>query len=124
MGYRPFALTIEDPEIAYDFYAGNMVLIAFIEIDVLLARFRSRGLNATYLTDDDWCISAVVTFDNGSTSEMRIGTHIFGRLFYEFLSLEWFVEENIPRSRLSPDEYKTTTATDSTETPLSEPETP
>jgi hypothetical protein len=92
--YYPFTLSITNPEHLYDFYNGEFVIIIAVELDYVSRYFKDHGFTATYLHDDPWFITAVTDGASGEDSPaLKISAHFWGRLYAEFLSLDWLLTE-------------------------------
>ena len=93
LGYTPFALTFSAADVATRFYAGDFVMSIFVDLDVVAARLRDRGL-ALEVTDDPerpWRITPT-GLPEGSTDGMSYASfHLVGRLGAEFVTLDWLI---------------------------------
>ncbi|MBI5678719.1 MAG: hypothetical protein HZC52_09605 [Planctomycetes bacterium] len=98
-GYFPLTLSIRDPAALYKFYRGGLTLLVFIKPKTIEQKCKDKGFTAEILFDEEWAIKLVnpklIPYDDGA---IRIGRHIFGRIFGEFLSLDWFLNEMMDRS--------------------------
>jgi hypothetical protein len=98
LGYYPFSLSIYDPEDWYDFCSGRLVLIVAVETKSLEDKLSPHGISVTIT--GEWDRFPIELTCNGLDTEpdkSLIGGHFFGRLFYEFLSLDWMLEELVYR---------------------------
>lgn len=94
MGYYPFTLSIYDPRDWYDFCSGKLMLVVAVETKAIEDKLSNHGISANIT--GDWGSYPVTLTSKGSgeePSESLVGGHFFGRLFYEFLSLDWMLEE-------------------------------
>ena len=93
-GYYPFTLSISDPEALYEFYRGCLFIVVLVDYGVIRKKFSSQGLEAEILSDKD-CILEIRNVDQteGDWRYHRIARHLFGRLFAEFLSLDWLLQD-------------------------------
>lgn len=97
-GYYPFSLSIYDPRDWYDFCSGKLMLVVAVETKAIEDKLSSHGISVKIT--GDWGSYPVRLTSKGSSdkpSESLVGGHFFGRLFYEFLSLDWMLEELIYR---------------------------
>jgi len=99
IGYYPFSLSIYDPRDWYDFCSGKLMLVVAVETKAIEDKLSGHGISVKIT--GDWATYPVTLISSkGSgekTSESLVGGHLFGRLFYEFLSLDWMLEEIIYR---------------------------
>lgn len=96
LGYYPFSLCFNDPEDWYDFCSGRLMLVVIVETGVIQDKLSQHGISVTIT--NDWDGFPIKLTENGSDTEQNkslVGGHFFGRLFYEFLSLDWMLEEFI-----------------------------
>jgi len=98
MGYYPFSLSIYDPADWYDFCLGKLVLIIAVEMKTIKDKLASHGISVDITGDwGTYPITLTSSGVNKEPSKSLVGGHFFGRLFYEFLSLDWMLEEWIYR---------------------------
>jgi len=94
MGYYPFALSIYEPRDWYDFYSGKLMLVVVVETKAIEDKLSRHGISVDIR--EDWGNYPITLTSKGSgreSSKSLVGGHFFGRLFYEFLSLDWMLEE-------------------------------
>lgn len=97
-GYYPFSLSICDPRDWYDFCSGKLMLVVAVETKAIEDKLSSHGISVNIT--GDWGSYPVTLTSKGSgeePAESLVGGHFFGRLFYEFLSLDWMLEELVYR---------------------------
>jgi len=94
VGYYPFALSIYDPGDWYDFYSGKLMLVVVVETKAIQDKFSRHGISVN-LTEDwgNYPVTLTGKGSGGESSESLVGGHFLGRLFYEFLSLDWMLEQ-------------------------------
>jgi len=92
--YYPFLLSFKDPEIAFRFYNGDVVIVvavAMVHVSNVLAA-RDWKVHVTEELDMHWELEwtgkGEQVWDNNRVS---VGAHMIGRLGGEFLSLDWFL---------------------------------
>jgi len=93
-GYYPFVLSIYDPKDWYDFYSGRLMLVVGVETKAIEDKLSRHGISVNIR--EDWGNYPITLTRKGpgeQSSESLVGGHFFGRLFYEFLSLDWMLEE-------------------------------
>lgn len=98
LGYYPFSLSIYDPEAWYDFCAGRLMLIVAVETTIIENKLSRHGISIKIT--GEWNRFPIELTDKGYGAESNkslVGGHFFGRLFYEFLSLDWLLEELVYR---------------------------
>lgn len=96
LGYYPFSLTIRDPQDWYDFSSGNLMLVVFVETERIAAKLKPHGISA-HITGEWESYPLLLDSDitGAEPSKSKVGGHFFGRLFYEFLGLDWMLEQFI-----------------------------
>jgi hypothetical protein len=97
--YYPFTLSIRDPETLYRFYEGSLLIFVIIDMAVVSTRLETHNLQVELLDDREWALQITpqefATIDG--FTPMRIGRHFLMRVPFEFLSLDWFLDELIER---------------------------
>jgi hypothetical protein len=95
-GYWPFTLSISSSEALYRFYSNALTILVLVDSEVIEETFRAHGLQTELNLDENWAVRLSST---GPTDDewiaAGISRHLFGRLFAEFLSLHWLLEEAI-----------------------------
>jgi hypothetical protein len=87
--YLPFTSSIRNPLDLYDFLVGNLTLIVVVDLAVLCDRLATPGWKAS-LVDDEF--SSILMEHAASGAKLAISTQFVGRLGFEFMSMDWFVE--------------------------------
>lgn len=102
-GRFPYTLSIRDPQALFDFYCGWLHVNVIVEVETMSARFVAHGLKMNFVEDEDVALSITNTDPNKANErfDTLLSRHYFERLAYEFLSLDWFVEENVRRADFS-----------------------
>jgi len=98
MGYYPFSLSIYDPVDWYDFCSGKLMLVIAVETKTIKDKLSNYGISVNIT--GDWGTYPIILTSKGTdegSSKSLVGGHFFGRLFYEFLNLDWMLEEWIYR---------------------------
>lgn len=105
LGYYPFSLSIRDAEAWYDFCSGRLMLFVFVETKVVQDKLSRHGIKIEITGQwDRYPIILTSDESGGKPGGTIVGGHYFGRLFYEFLSLDWMLEEFAYRWNHEPDE--------------------
>ena len=92
-GYSPFTLSITNPKAAFDFWAGQLVIVVVADTQEIKDAFERRGYGVDCDFDGARPITVFIPgIDATGEGQASIGSHLFSRLFTEFLSLEWMVE--------------------------------
>jgi hypothetical protein len=100
IAYYPFTLSLRCPEHLFRFYAGDFVVLAVVDSDVISSSLRSQNLHITFLDDESWAVQLSKKDDEGEDwATIQISSHFWCRLAVEFLSLKWFLEEVIKISK-------------------------
>ena len=102
-GRYPYTLSITNPLALFDFYSGRLHVNVILDIAAISTKFEHHGMEATLMDDGDVAL-ILVNKDPAKANDrwdMFISRHFFERVAYEFLSLDWFVEENARRVEIS-----------------------
>jgi len=94
-GRYPYTLSIRDPQALFDFYSGTLHVNAIVDVGAMAAKFASFGLKMAFEEDEN----IALTIENTDPAkpdrfDLALSRHFFERVAYEFLSLDWFVEES------------------------------
>jgi hypothetical protein len=100
LGYYPFSLSIYEPDNWYDFYLGKLMIIIAADTKVIEEKVSRQGISIKIT--GEWNKFPIEITDLGSdgrnkSNKSLVGGHFFGRLFYEFLSMDWLMDEIIYR---------------------------
>ncbi len=95
-GYVPSILSIRDTDAFIAFLRGELILTVAVDPSVIHKRFKELGFETEFKNDEKWAIR--VTCSKHEDFYMMVGQHFFGRIFAEFLSLDWFMNELIHRA--------------------------
>ncbi|HAS6168174.1 TPA: hypothetical protein I7158_21315 [Vibrio vulnificus] len=95
--YYPFTLSIKSSKSLYKFINGDVFIIVIIDFAVIEMEVQKLGLDVEPVFDGAIALALSKKVD-GFDEPFRflVSEHYFGRLAYEFLSLEWFFKELIP----------------------------
>jgi len=85
----PFTLSIRDADSLYDFIRGEITLAVAVDPSELVRQFSVDGIDVILRDDDN--TYAVWMRRKGQPGTSAVSRQMFGRLFYEFQSLSWFV---------------------------------
>ena len=97
LGYYPFSLSIYEPSAWYNFYSGNLMIIVAIDTKVIEEKLSREGITIKLTAEWDRFPVELTSLSSDAGNKSLIGGHLFGRLFYEFLSLDWLLDEMIYR---------------------------
>jgi len=89
LAYYPLTLAITDPEHIFDFYSGKLVIIVFVDFEVIKERMKDFGVNAEFGIDHEITIVDI----NSEIKALSVGGHYTGRIGFEFQSLSWFIDD-------------------------------
>ena len=95
-GYAPFILSIRDADAYTAFLRGELIITVAVDPSVIYKRFNEMGFKAEFKDEQQWAIR--ITNNEYEDFYMMAGQHLFGRIFTEFLSLDWFISELIHRA--------------------------
>ena len=88
--YTPMILILNDPEAIYKFYEGQLSFIVIVDSDVAKRKLQSHKVDIEFITDDKEWVAKVSKDDNPVS---KIGAALWGRIYTEFISLDWFLNE-------------------------------
>lgn len=94
LGFYPFTLSIKNPLALYKFYLGSLVIVVIVDSTIIKKRFEHDGFTVEIRTDEE---RPLVLSRQGLDAPITIGNHLFSRVFAEFLSLEWLLDELVNR---------------------------
>ena len=102
-GYCPVTLSIRDAGALYKFYAGQLIIIIAFDPSTIENVAEKRGYVAKFIEDSDQAmvISSKRPSPTGPQS-IFVGRHLFGRIFSEFLSPNWLLNEIVYKFESSP----------------------
>jgi hypothetical protein len=92
-GYYPFTLSIQDPVALYDFYAGHMVITVIVDTSVLESDFASKGFQIDFVNNEQHAFTLTSPKLPFEDNMIGIGRHFWERVYTEFLSTRWYIEE-------------------------------
>ncbi|MBY2988664.1 hypothetical protein [Rhizobium leguminosarum] len=87
--YLPFVNSIRDPAAVLDFLTDKLTIVVAIELAVLCDKLTMPGWSVSFLEHHDL---AILFEDPQSGARWAVSRQFFGRLAFEFLSVEWFAE--------------------------------
>jgi len=89
--YYPFTLSIDDPTRLYEFLVDEYILAVVLDQGELIRQFTARSFDVAMPTTGSWAL-----WLRSPTGVVSAVSHaFFGRLFYEFQSLSWFVAAQV-----------------------------
>ena len=91
-GYSPFTLSIADPTAAFDFWAGRLVIVVLIDRQEISDTFARRDRRVEFAFGSERPLRMFTPSVTGEESKISVGSHMFSRLFTEFLSLKWMID--------------------------------
>jgi hypothetical protein len=91
--YYPLTLSIRNPAALYRLYQGQLLIIVLVDLGVVSERLKSHGQIMEWDPDDDeWVLKIASEHPAGADFEpTKVGRHYLGRVFAEFLSLDWLL---------------------------------
>lgn len=87
--YLPFVNSVRDPAAVLDFITDKLTIVVVIELPVLCDRLAMPGWTVSILEHHDL---AILFEEPQSGARWAVSRQFFGRLGFEFLSVEWFAE--------------------------------
>jgi hypothetical protein len=74
----------------YDFYLGKLVIAIVVDLARVKKQFRDYDIVAEFKADEQ---RPLKLSKQGLETPISIGSHLFNRVFVEFLSLRWLIDE-------------------------------
>jgi hypothetical protein len=97
--YYPLCLSIRNPDEWYQFVSGAYSIMVGIDEGVAREHARRVGADLRFEHNDAvFPLRVILSFAPDGPVEVMVGWHFMGRMFAEFLSLQWFVSELSNRS--------------------------
>lgn len=93
--YLPFVNSLRDAADLYDFVVGNLSLIVIVDAATMCDRLAMPGWQVSLLeapSPTDTPDYVILLEEASSGGKVSISAQFVGRLGYEFMSLDWFVE--------------------------------
>jgi hypothetical protein len=91
--HRPVSLLLGSGSSLIDFLSGELVLIVVLDSGELVSGFERRGWRVAFDPEKERPVELYHSQAPGDNPQMSIGGHMYGRLFTEALSLDWFTRE-------------------------------
>ena len=91
--YYPFTLSIKSPESLYDFINGDVFIFVVLDFSVIEKKSKEIGFDVEPVFDGVISLKFIKSVGSGESLEFLMSDHLFGRVPYEFLSLEWLFNE-------------------------------
>ncbi len=96
--YIPLALSIKNSKALLKFYAGELMLLVFIDPSVMVEHLNSKGFALEFDKEGDYALTVRSLSESEDKSGiLNISHHMFSRISYEFLSLKWFLNDIVYR---------------------------
>ena len=92
-GHYPFTLSISDPVALFDFYAGILIITVIVDPAILKDDFAARGYQIEFSKNEYYTFTLISPKLPFLNNKVDIGRHFWNRIYIEFLSLHWYVEE-------------------------------
>ncbi len=91
--YYPFSLSIQNSEALYQFYTGRLNVLVFIDVATIFRICSTIGFSVELLSGEEWALKMTPQVGDEKRVPVDVSRHMFGRIFGEFLSLQWFFHE-------------------------------
>jgi len=93
LAYFPLPLLIHNPEALFMVCTGYLSIVTVVDMGVIRDKLTANEISVNLSGEnDDFVLLAKKFQPNDELIEMKIGHHLFSRIFAEFLSLEWFID--------------------------------
>jgi len=89
-GYFPFVLSIKEPLAKYMFFTGELIILCFTDLNEIIKHFESRGIIVSIEERDNFLLKL---YDSKREVSLQVSSHFFYRVYSEFISLEWMLNE-------------------------------
>lgn len=98
--YYPFTLSIRDAKALYSFYNGDYTVVILVDTQVIREKVTAWGMNLEASEDPNVIFRLTPQQAHDDLPDyVDIGRHFFNRIFFEFVSLDWLLEEIISRGQ-------------------------
>lgn len=98
VAYYPFSLSIENSDAFIKFYMGDLFILVIIDPTIIHKKFAAKGLAVTINEAGDYALTITAIHKSGDMPRfLNIGKHMFWRVPFEFMSLNWLMDEFIYR---------------------------
>jgi hypothetical protein len=91
-GYTPMPLLIKDPDLSYKYYSEEFVLLVCVDEYIVKSKYGSKGYKVELLKNDEKHRYKIF-HSNEEDTFILISNYLFFRVIYEFISLDWFINE-------------------------------
>jgi hypothetical protein len=95
LGYYPYTLTIESPDALFAFYYGELSIFVVIDPAAIVNKLAAKGLAVSFEDDEQWALN--ITYLDAEKDidgrYLKTSHYMFQRVPYEFLGLDWFLED-------------------------------
>lgn len=89
-GYYPILLSIKEPLAKYMFLNNEIIIICFIDYDMISQYFILKGFEMSFENSSDYLFKL---YNKKNDMTLKVSRHFFYRLFTEFVSLKWILAE-------------------------------
>lgn len=96
LGYYPFTLSIAEPERLYDFYRGEFLITVIVDMSILSNKLLKKGIILQY-QEGLYPLIMLNKSKSHNAGQFKVSEHYWGRIGFEFLSLNSFVKEIIKK---------------------------
>lgn len=101
-GYYPFALSIYDSEAWYNFCYDKLIILVVVDSATIEKKFNTQGLSVELLSNEDWAMDITnLKRTQDELEYLKVSRHLLGRVFAEFLSLDWLLQDIIHHMKSS-----------------------
>lgn len=97
LGYYPFSLIFKDPENYFDFIQGNFVINILIDFRIIDKIANKNGFTFNENENLDFPYEFKSTKDGADFAHFKISYHYFGRILFEFVSLNWLLTSSFEK---------------------------
>lgn len=98
--YYPFTLSIKSPDYLYKFINGDVFIFVVLDFSVIEEKSKEIGFDVEFVFDGAMALKFIKSEENEGSIAFAISEHFFGRVPYEFLSLDWLFDEIKPKFKL------------------------
>ncbi len=93
VAYYPLTLSIEDPDALFAYYAGQLIILVLVDRDFMITNLASSHIAIEFHQKSGMAFTIRSIDPNRQLSPIGVTKYGFGRVAYEFLSLEWFLKD-------------------------------
>jgi hypothetical protein len=99
--YYPIILSLNDPEAIYRFFLGELHIIVAVDTGLIEQQLDPYNLTTNFSIHDPFYFATITNPGLDENHQfIKISRVFWSRLYYEFLSLDWFLKEIVQQLKI------------------------